>query len=467
MSTRYPPGPRGWLGLGQIRQIRADSMGYYARLFHEYGDCVHMRFGPYHDYVFFHPDQVKEILITKAKHFRRFRRPMDVLAQWNGRNSLIITEGAEWLRQRRLAQPAFHPRRFGKYAEVVVDLTERWLTKVGHPGMPAFDSVQELTDLSLAINTTMLFGADVHEAMPRIDEAVAILSPVAVREFTQPFTLPDWLPLPGKPKKRWAIRYIDETVRGMIHRWRADGKDHGDLLSMFLLAVDEEGDGRSMSDDEARDSLVTMLLAGHDTVAAGIVWTWYALTRYPEIETKAVEEIDAVLGDRPATFTDLPRLAYLDRVVKETLRLYPPAPTVFTRQTLSEVEIGGYVLPKGSLVHPFASVTQRDPRWFPEPEKFDPDRFLPGKLEQLPQFAYFPFGGGPRVCIGNSLAMMVMTLVTTTVWQRLRLRLAPDQGPVEWQLLMSLRPKGKLRMVATPRAACGLTEKRPEPATSN
>jgi cytochrome P450 len=377
---------------------------------------------------------------------------MDVLAQWNGRNSLIVVEGAEWLRQRRLAQPAFHPRRFGQYAEVVVQLAERWRARVGGAGRPAFDIVQELTELSLAINTTMLFGADVHEAAPRIADAVTLLAAIAPREFTQPFTLPDWLPLPGKARKRWAIRYLDETVRSLIRRWRDEGKDHGDLLSMFLLAVDEEGDGRRMTDEEARDSLVTMLLAGHDTVAAGIVWTWYALARHPEVEAKVVEEVETTLGNRPATFADLPRLTYLDRVVKETLRLYPPAPTVLTRQTLSEVEIGGYRLPKGSLVHPFASVTQRDPRWFPEPEKFDPDRFLPGKLEQLPQFAYFPFGGGPRVCIGNSLAMMVMTLVTATVWQRLRLTLAPDQEPVEWQLLMSLRPKGELRMSVTERA---------------
>jgi cytochrome P450 len=473
MTRQYPPGPPGWLGLGLVRQIRSDPMAFYARMFREYGDCVHMRFGPYHDYVFFHPDHVKEILITKAKHFRRFRRPLDVLAQWNGRNSLIITEGAEWLRQRRLAQPAFHQRRLAGYAETVVELTRRWIEGVarvgrhssmsdsgdpgGRPtrGTLSFDIVKELTELALTINTRVLFGADVFEAAPRIGEAVGILSAVGAREFTQPFSLPDWLPLPGKAKKRWAIRYLDETVRELIRRWRVEGQDHGDLLSMFLLAVDEEGDGRSMTDDEARDSLVTMLLAGHDTVSAGIIWIWYMLTQHPEVEARVLAELQAVLGERPPTGSDLPRLVYLDQVVKETLRLYPPAPTVLTRQTISEVEIGGYPLPKGSLVHPFAAVTQRDPRWFPEPDKFDPERFAPGRMERLPQFAYFPFGGGPRVCIGNSMAMMVMTLVTATVWQRLRLTLAPDQGPVEWQVLLSLRPKGELRMVASSRTTSG------------
>ena len=466
-NSRYPPGPRDWLlGYSQVRQIRADPMAYYARLFREYGDCVHMRLGPYHDYVFYHPDQAEEILVTKAKQFRRFRRPLDVLAQWNGRHSVIITEGAEWLRQRRLAQPAFHSRRFGKYGEVVVALTQRWMQQ-----RQAFEIVQEMTDLALAINTTILFGSDVNAEAPHIGEAVAFLSSVAIREFTQPFTLPDWLPLPGKARKRWAIRYLDETVRGIIRRWRAEGQDHGDLISMFLLAVDEEGDGRGMTDEEARDSLVTMLLAGHDTMAAGLSWIWHALARHPEVEAKVVEEIETVLGDRPATANDLARLSYLERVIKETLRLYPPAPTVLTRQTLSEVEIGGYHLPKGSLVHVFAAVTQRDPRWFPEPEKFDPEHFAPERVEKLPQFAYFPFGGGPRVCIGNSLAMMTMTLVTATVMQRLRLALAPEQGPVEWELLMSLRPKRSLRMMARPRetlsAARGLAEKSPEPATTS
>jgi len=282
-------------------------------------------------------------------------------------------------------------------------------------------------------------------------EALQILGPVAFKEFMQPFSWPDWLPLPGNAKKRWAIRYLDQTVRGIISKWRAEGKDHGDLLSMFLLAVDEENSGRSMSDEEARDSLVTMMVAGIDTVASGLSWLWYVLATEPEVEAKVVEEAQTVVGDRPPAMEDLPRLTYTDQVIKEMLRRYPPVPILFTRQNSTEIEIGGYRLPAGSLVQIFPVVTQNDPRWFPEPEKFDPGRFAPDRMEQLPQFAYFPFGGGPRVCIGNSLAMMMMTLAAAAVAPRFRLRLAPSKGPVERQVIMSLRPKGDVRMLAEKR----------------
>jgi cytochrome P450 len=455
--SRFPPGPRdGLLGITLVRQIRKDAMEFYARMARLYGDCVHMRFGTYHDYVFFHPDQVKEILVTKAKQFRRFRRPMDVLAQWNGEHSVIIAEGSEWLRQRRLAQPAFHQRRFGKYAESVVELTEKWGQRRLAAAEAAFDIVKEMTDLALAINARMLFGIDVLTAAPRFAEAVGVLANVAVREFTLPFTLPDWFPLPGKARKRWAIGYLDSTIRSIIGQWRAESRDHGDLLSMLLTAVDEEGDGRTMTDEEARDSLMTMLIAGHDTVAAGLSWTWHVLATHPEVEAQILEEVESVAGDRLPTAEDLPQLVYLDRVIKETMRLYPPAPTVFTRQAIATVEIGGYELPAGSLVHVFSSVTQHDRRWFEAPEEFNPNHFAAAAVEKRPPFAYFPFGAGPRMCIGNTLAMMTMTLVTATVLRRLRLEQAAEQGPVEWELLMSLRPKGQLLMVASERRPAAL-----------
>jgi cytochrome P450 len=450
--NRYPPGPRDWLfGANLVSQIRRDTMGFYARMAREYGDCVHMRLLHYHSFVFFHPEQVKEVLVTKAKQFRRFRRPLDVLAQWNGRHSVIIVEGDEWLRQRRLAQPAFHPRRFGEYGKMIVDLTKAWtecrLTAQGK----SFDIVQEMTDLALAINARVLFGINVVAEAPQFSKAMNVLAHVAFREFMQIRSLPDWLPLPGKAEKRWAIRYVDETIRGVIRKWRAEAKDHGDLLSMILMAVDEEGDGRSVTDDEARDSLVTMFVAGHDTVSAALSWVWYVLTSHPEVEAQVLNELDSVLGDRSPTADDLPQLAHLDRVIKETMRLYPPAPGVFTRQSIADVEIGGYQLPVGSLVTLFSAVTQCDPRWFADPEKFDPDHFAPEQAESRPQFAYFPFGAGPRQCIGNSLAMMTMTLLVATVMQRMRLSMAPEQGPVESHLIMSLRPKGEVRMVAKAR----------------
>jgi cytochrome P450 len=443
------------MGIPQVRHIRANPMRYYERLFRQYGDTVSMKFGPMYAFAFFHPDQIKEVLITKAKQLRRFPRPLEVLAQWNGKHSLIVVEGDEWLRQRRLAQPAFHPRRFQKYGDEIVALTKRWIQQYENRGTP-FDLVQTMTEFVLVLSSRVLFSVDIDVEAPRLCEALQILGPVAYDEFTKPFTLPDWLPLPGKAKKRWAIRYVDETVSKIIVNWRAEGRDRGDLLSMFLLAVDEEANGRSMSDVEARDSLVTMLVAGIDTVASGLSWIWYVLATHPDVEAQVVEEVETEIGDRTPTFTDLPRLTFTERVIKETMRLYPPVPILFTRQTLAEVEIGGYSLPANSLVQVFPGITQKDPRWFPDPEKFDPERFTAERLEGLPQFAYFPFGGGPRVCIGNTLAMLMMTLTTATVLQRLQIRFAPSQGAVQQQVIMSLRPKGIVRMMATRRERMAL-----------
>jgi cytochrome P450 len=229
--------------------------------------------------------------------------------------------------------------------------------------------------------------------------------------------------------------------------------DKGDLLSMLMLAADEEGDGGRFTDEQVRDQSMTLLIAGHDTTAAALIWMFYCLARQPQIAALLHRELDEVLGGREPTANDLPALSYTERVIKETLRLYPPAFAVFIRQALEEVEIAGYALPQGTLVQIFSYVCQRDPRWFPEPERFDPDRFLPERQRSLPPFAYFPFGGGPRVCIGNTFAMMEMTLVAATLLQHLNIELAAGQEEARPVARMSLRPKGEVRLRWTGREA--------------
>jgi cytochrome P450 len=374
---------------------------------------------------------------------------MKVLAQWNG-NSVIITEGDEWLRQRRMVQPAFHPRRFERYATCMVARTrnrlDRWLKTIETAGGIETEIGKEMTDLTLEIIAKTMFDAEIRAEASDLGRAVAILSELAVKEMQVPWSLPDWLPLPEKRRKRWAMRRLDETVRRFIRERRASGLDKGDLLSMLLLAVDEEGDGGRFTDDQARDQSMTLLIAGHDTTAAGLTWLFYCLARQPEIAALVHRELDSVLGGREPSADDLPRLGYTERLVKETLRLYPPAIAVFMRQALAEVEIAGYKLPRDSLVQLFPYICQHDPRWFPEPERFDPDRFLPERQRTLPPFAYFPFGGGPRVCIGNTFAMMEMTLVAATLLQHLKVELAAGQGEAQPAALMSLRPRGEVRL---------------------
>jgi cytochrome P450 len=460
MPTSFPPGPRDWtFGFSQMRRIKQDVLGYYTDLHRTYGDAAFLRLGPYRAYVFFHPDAVREVLVARAKHFRRFRRPMQVLSQWNG-NSVLISEGDEWLRQRRMVQPAFQQRRFEHYASSIVDRTrhhlERWLTTIETAGTIETEIGKEMTDLTLEIIAKTMFDAEISADASDIGRAVAILSEIAVKEMESPLTLPDWLPLPEKRRKRWAMQRLDETVRRFIRERRASGEDKGDLLSMLLLAADEEGDGGRFTDEQVRDQSMTLLIAGHDTTAAGLIWLFYCLARQPGVAALVYQELDAVLGGRAPTAGDLPQLSYTERVVKETLRLYPPAIGIFMRQAVTDVEIAGYTLPRNSLVQVFSYVCQRDPRWFPEPEKFDPDRFLPERQRTLPPFAYFPFGGGPRICIGNSFAMMEMTLITATFLQQLKAELAAGQGEAQPIALMSLRPRGPVRLRWARRASAAV-----------
>jgi cytochrome P450 len=447
MAGRYPPGPSDWLfGLGHLRKIKADVLGFYQGLARAHGDSVYLRLGPYPTYLFFHPNEIREVLVTKARHFVKMTHIRRVLRQLDG-NGLVISEGDLWLRQRRLVQPAFHPRRFAGYARTIVACTGEMLQRWRQEGPGERDFDREMTGLTLEVVCRTLFGSQLPaEAKHDVGRAVALLSETFLHEFQAPFRLPDWLPLPGKRRKRWAIRLLDGTVRDLIRQRRASEQDAGDLLSMLLLAVDEEGDGHGMSDEQARDEAITLFIAGHDTSAAALAWTWLALARHPEVLERARCEVSEALAGRPPTADDVPRLAFVERVVKEVLRLYPPAIGVFTRQATSEVEIGGYRLPRGSLVQMLSYVTHRDPRWFAAPEKFDPDRFAPGRVEQLPPFAWFPFGGGPRVCVGNSFAMMELVLATAVMLQAGWPTWPEGQAEPVPQAHLSLRPRGGLRL---------------------
>jgi cytochrome P450 len=222
---------------------------------------------------------------------------------------------------------------------------------------------------------------------------------------------------------------------------------------MLLLAVDEEGDRRGMTDEQARDEAMTLFNAGHDSTAAGLAWIWYLVAKHPAVQDRTVKEVDEAVGGRAVTFADLPRLGYAERVVRESLRLYPPTWSLFPREALAEVELGGYVVPKEAWVSIFPWVLHRDARWVPEPERFDPDRFAPGRAEQIPQYAYIPFGAGPHACIGKGFAMMEMTLILATVLQQYRVELLPGQETVEPEPLIALRPKAGVRVAVSRRVA--------------
>ncbi len=444
----YPDGPKDYFfGATLIRQFRQNPLKFATEIGRAYGDMAYFRLGPVRAYLVNNPRLIREVLVAKHKHFRRPKLITQPLAKIDG-NGLVLSEGDFWQRQRRLVQPAFASRRFEPYANATVGDTLRMLD--GWSNGASLNIADEMTRLTLQIIAKTLFGVELAGQAERLGEAVRVVSETFVAEAGNPVHLPDWLPLPAKRRKRWAIRVLDEMVRGVIRQRRASGEDHGDLLSMLLLAIDEEGDGRGMTDEQARDEAMTLFNAGHDTTAAALAWTWYMVASHPAIEDRLIEEIDAVLGGNAPTLADVARLPYVEMVVKESLRLYPPTWSLLPREAVEPVEIGGYPIARGSWLYVFPYVTQRDPRFFKNPESFDPERFSPTRSAEILPYSYIPFGGGPRVCIGEKFSMMEMILIVATVLQKVKL--AADQGAVEPEPLIAIRPKGGLRVEVSRRA---------------
>jgi len=445
-QSQFPPGPKdSMFGMRIVGEIKRNTLDFYDEMRRTYGDVVYMKLGPYHDYTLFHPDHIHELLTEKAKSFARMKRQMTVFRQWNG-NSILIAEGQDWLRQRRLLQPAFQPKRFEAYSVEVNRATQVAIDGIVTANAPELDFERSMNNLTTDIICRTMFGAGLGDELDEARTAVQILGDAALKEIMQFYSLPLWVPLPSIRRKRWAIAKLHSIVDRFIRQRRSAGTDAGDLMSMLLLATDEQAGARSLSDVEVRDNCVTILVAGHDTTAAGLTWLGWFLASRPETAERVRAEIDAVLGDRPATYADLAKLPFLDQTVKESLRHRPPTIAIFSRQVSERVEIGGYWLPKGALVHVMSYNVHHDERWFDAPETFDPDRFSPERVGRIPPNAYFPFGIGPRACIGNSFARMEMMLVAVALLQRFTLAAAPRQVEPKPFPGVSLRPIGGMRL---------------------
>lgn len=450
-KSKNPPGPGFWQGLATGRRFKQDALGLLGKWQRDYGDIVYLGVGGLRFYWLFHPDLAREVLVTQARRFRRAGRQVQVLREWDG-DGLVTSDGDFWVRQRRLVQPAFNARRFPGYARemtvATARLVDRWLKE--QPARVEMNAA--MTDLTLDIMAGTFFGGGISEHTRQLSEAVAVLSEYATREIGKPFSLPNWVPLPGIRRKLRAIDFLNETIDRLIRQRRVSQEDRGDLLSMLLHATDDEGDGQGLTDEQVRHEAMTLFLAGHDTTGGALPWVWYLLARNPEAEARLVEEVQRVLQGRLPTAEDLPQLAYTQMVVKETLRLYPQAYVLFARVAAEDVELGGYQIPRGSQVYPVPYIIHRDARWHPDPQCFEPERFAPQRFDQLPNCAWIPFGAGPRACIGAAFATMEMVLIVATIMQRVQLSLAPEQGEAEPLPLFSLRPKGGLQMTVAPRA---------------
>jgi cytochrome P450 len=428
--------------------MRRDPLAYLTKLAREYGDVVRFRLGPVELHLLNRPDWIRDLLVTHAAAFRKGRgleRAKRLLGE-----GLLTSEDPVHLRQRRMMQPAFHQERIAGYGAVMVEHAER-LSSRWQDGETR-DVSLEMTRLTLAIVGRTLFDSDVESEADEIGEALT----TSVRLFGRTLTLPffeifDRLPLPSNRRFRRAKARIDATIARMIAERRRAPAGRTDLMSLLLAASDPEGDGGRMTDAQVRDEAVTLFLAGHETTANALTWTWYLLSQNPEAEGRLHAEVDRVAPGRALGAADLPKLPYTEMVLAESMRLYPPA-WIIGRRALANYEIGGFVVPKRSIVVACQWVTHRDPRYFPDPELFDPERFRPEAKAARAKFSYFPFGGGPRVCIGEGFAWMEGVLLLATLARRWRLRLEPGQV-VEPAPSITLRPKHGLRMVLERRPA--------------
>ena len=442
MIVNTPPGPKGIPLLGVYLEFRKNPPEFLARMAREYGDVVFLQLGRQQVYFVNHPDLTRDILVTeqhKYKKSRMLERARVLLG-----DGLLTSEGNFHKRQRRLVQPAFHRDRLIGYgatmAECACIARDRWRNG------QLMDVSQEMMRLTMDIVARTLFSARVDDEADEIGTAMS-----DVLELFEVILLPfseilEKLPLPSVRRFHRARQRLDTTIYRMIAERRASGEDKGDLLSMLLLAQDEEGEG-SMTDVQVRDEALTLFLAGHETTANALTWAWYLLSQNHEAEARFHAELDEVLGGRAPAVEDLARLPYTTAVLSEALRLYPPAWAV-GRRTLEDVELGGFPVPQGKVVLMSTYVSHRDPRWFRDPAAFRPERWLTEEEPARPKFAYFPFGGGARVCIGERFAWMEGALLLAAIGQKWKLALAPGH-PVAIRPLITLRPRYGMRMIAT------------------
>ncbi|HEY7569698.1 MAG TPA: cytochrome P450 [Gemmatimonadaceae bacterium] len=425
--------------------MRRDPITVFSRLKEEYGDVVRIPMGGRSIFVLSHPDHARDVLVTHQRSFKK-GRALEHARLLLG-DGLLTSEGEHHLRQRRLMQPAFHRQRIAAYGDTMVRYADRRSGRWQDGA--TLHTHAEMMALTLAVVGKTLFDADVEAEARDIGKALTDSFEALGALFYLPFGA--WiekLPLPVVLRFKAGKKRLQQTVQRIIAERRASGADTGDLLSMLLAARDAEGDGTGMSDQQIQDEALTLVLAGHETTANALSWTWYLLAQHPGVEARFHAEVDA-LGDEPLGAESLARLPYTRMVLSEAMRLYPPAWGI-GRRALGDVELGGFRMPAGSIIVLSPYLTQRDSRWFDDPQRFDPDRWLPERVAARPKFSYFPFGAGPRICIGEQFAWMEGVLLLAAIARRWRLRLL-SQEPVQPQALITLRPKGGIPMRAEAR----------------
>jgi cytochrome P450 len=449
-QRRSWPGPRGRFLFGCLREFLHDQLNFLRALRRTHGDHVRIPTLPGFDVYFLaDPAAIEHVLVKNHRNYRKpafLTGPVRLLLG----NGLVSSEGDFWLRQRRLAQPAFLRGAVVRLAAPMTaaadDLIQTWQAA---PDGRTVDIVPEMMRLVLHIAGVTLFGADVAGEADALGAAQRDIFALVRHRMNNPLAAPLCVPTRLNRAYRRGKALLDRTVLRIIQSRRRSGPAANDLLDLLLVARDEES-GTGMSDQQLKDEVLTLLFAGHDTTASALSWAWYLLAHHPEVQDALHAEVAAHLAGRTPTAADLPHLPLATAVFEEAIRLYPPAPGL-ARQAIEPDEVQGYPIPAKAIVMPSQWVTHRHPAYWEEPDQFRPERFLPGRAVDRPKFAYFPFGGGPRVCIGNTFALIEGALVLAALAQRFHFRPA-DEREVEIDITFVLRPKGPVNLVVRKRS---------------
>lgn len=414
-----PPGPKGTLLGGSIRQFRAGLLNFLLETAREYGPLASFRIGPKRVFLASGHDLIEQVLVTDAKHYIKHfgaRAFKPVLG-----NGLVTSEGAFWHRQRKLVQPAFLKARVQSYVPAMVELTNQMLNAWTSGKRVQIDFEFEALTSKIALKT--LFDLDDHGDRERFDGVLKLAFDLMNARLRRIIKLPLWVPTPANLRLQMAIAELDRTVQGFIASGRSRDHHGNDLLSRLLLAQHE--DGRLMSDRQLRDEAMTLYLAGHETTALTLAWSWYLLSQHRRVEEKLVSEWQRVLRGVAPTAQHLQRLPYTAAVIAESMRLFPPV-YVIGREATTELELGGYRVKPGYTVLMSQWVNHRDQIFFPDPEEFRPERWQDGLAKRLPKFAYYPFGGGQRICVGSTFALIEATIILAAVGQHYQFTVDPD-----------------------------------------
>jgi cytochrome P450 len=451
-AAQVPPGPRGHWLWGSFAEYTRDSPRFLLRVREQYGDVVRLRLGPATLYLVAHPAGVQHVLQDRQTNYRKYDRLLDAIRPVAG-NGLFSSEGDLWRRQRRLMQPAFHRQRLANLGATMVAVTvrmaeERWPAMLSPSPASVLDISEEMMRLTLEIVARSLFGADVRDAVATIGRAMREALAGTDRRLNALLPVPAWWPSQANRRYRAAITTLETVVARLIAARRRDAAERDDLLGLLLAARDADT-GEPMDDPQLRDEVMTIFLAGHETTAVALTWALYYLASHPDVMRRLRQELSAVLGERWPTVDDLPRLPFTLQVIHEALRLDPPA-WALPRVPAQNDVVAGYRIPAGAVVMVSQYVTHRHPAFWPDPERFDPERFSPAQVAQRPRYAYFPFGGGPRLCIGQSFALLEMHLVLATLLARYDFDLVEGHQVVA-DTDFTLRPRGGLPMVVRPR----------------